>query len=186
MLKYAPRPLKLVVVIVLVLAGCRSVVLSEYGTRVAVVRNDDGSARGREFRNRGVDFRVPAVGDPVIAAADGVVREIENDECAGYKVLIEHPRFARYTFYINLRETTVKAGQAVARGEVIGAVGLPRCSGKVIHVHMELLLPPEQVPAGAADVLAGTENPLAHAAGCFDASKRYPSDRLVLTYPVRC
>jgi murein DD-endopeptidase MepM/ murein hydrolase activator NlpD len=167
-------------------SGCRSVVLSEYGTRVAVVRNDDGSALGREFRNRGVDFKLWAVGDPIIAAADGIVREVEYDECAGYEVLIEHPGFARHTFYIHLAEPVVAPGQTVKRGEILGPVALPRCSGKVIHVHMELLLPPDQVPPGSTDVLAGTENPLAHSAGCFDARKRYPTNRLVLTYPVRC
>jgi hypothetical protein len=30
------------------------------------------------------------------------------------------------------------------------------------------------------------ENPLARTAGCFDATRRSPKDRLVLTFPVRC
>ena len=171
---------------VLLTSACTSVVISKYGTRVAVVRNDDGSALAREFRNRGVDFNAYEVGDPVLAAADGVVREVEYDDCAGFEVLIEHPGFARYTFYIHLRDAAVKPGDRVRRGERIGAVGLPPCSGKVIHVHMELLLPPQPQGAGSADELAGTEDPLAHAAGCFDASRRYPTDRLVLTYPVKC
>jgi hypothetical protein len=29
-------------------------------------------------------------------------------------------------------------------------------------------------------------DPLPRMAGCFDAGARYPTDRLVLTYPVRC
>jgi len=181
-----PRTLRAVVVITLV-AGCNSVVLSEYGTRVAVSRSEDGSARGRKVRHRGVDFKEWALGDPVLAAADGVVRRVNFDDCAGVEVLIEHPGFNRHTFYIHLRQASVRPTQRVKRGDIIGEVGLYRCSGGVVHVHMELwsfeTLPRQGAPR---DDLAGTEDPLRHAAGCFNSNKQYPTDHLVLTYPVKC
>jgi hypothetical protein len=30
------------------------------------------------------------------------------------------------------------------------------------------------------------EDPLPRIVGCFDAAARYPTDRLVLTYPLKC
>jgi hypothetical protein len=45
------------------------------------------------------------------------------------------------------------------------------------HVHLEL--------QRGRDINA-LEDPLARIVGCFDETKRYPTDRLVLTYPVRC
>ena len=45
------------------------------------------------------------------------------------------------------------------------------------HVHLEL-----QRGADPKDL----HDPLSRMVGCFDASARYPADRLVLTYPVPC
>jgi murein DD-endopeptidase MepM/ murein hydrolase activator NlpD len=179
--------LRALAIATLVTSGCRSVVLSRYGTRVAVSRDEDGSARGRKVRHRGVDFKQWDIGDPVLAAADGVVRRVIVHECAGVEVLVEHARFKRFTFYIHLRHASVRAGQVVKRGEVLGEVGLYRCSAGVVHVHMELW-PFEGIPATRAslDDLTGTEDPLRYTDGCFDANKQYATEHLVLTYPVRC
>jgi murein DD-endopeptidase MepM/ murein hydrolase activator NlpD len=179
--------LRALTIVTLVTSGCRSVVLSRYGTRVAVSRNEDGSARGRKVRHRGVDFKQWDLGDPVIAAADGIVRRVSVEECAGVEVLIEHARFNRFTFYSHLRHASVIAGHVVKRGAVIGEVGLYRCSAGVVHVHMELW-PDERVPPThvSHDDLTGTEDPLRYMKGCFDSQKQYESERLVLTYPVTC
>lgn len=181
-----PRVLRAVVAISLV-AGCNSVVLSGYGTRVGVSRNEDGSVRGRNVPHQGVDFKAWAVGDPVLAAAYGEVRRVSFMDCSGVEVLVEHPDFNRYTLYVHLRQARVRPGQLVKRGEVIGEVGLYRCSGEVVHVHMELRWLKKRARYRRVPYeLVGTEDPLTHAAGCFDSTKQYPSDRLVLTYPVRC
>lgn len=181
------KVLRVIAAAALVTSGCRSVVLSKYGTRVAVSRNEDGSALGRKVRHRGVDFKESALGDSVLAAADGVVRRVSVDACAGVEVLVEHPRFKRSTFYIHLRAASVRPGQQVKRGDTLGEVGLFRCSAGVVHVHMELWSV-ETLPTTRAshDDLVGTEDPLRYAAGCFDSRTRYQSDRLVLTYPVKC
>jgi len=47
------------------------------------------------------------------------------------------------------------------------------------HVHLQLQL---QRGRDVNDI----EDPLPRLAGCFDATRRYPDDRLVLTYPVKC
>lgn len=167
--------------------GATSVVLSEYGTRIAVSRNEDGAVRARAFRHRGVDFKEWALGDPVLAAADGVVRRIRVDECAGVEVFIEHPSFRRFTLYMHLRRAAVGVGQHVKRGQSIGEVGLFRCSAGVVHVHMELWSFDRQQRRRASDLdLGPTEDPLDYDAGCYDSAKHYSSERLVLTYPVAC
>lgn len=166
-----------------IVCGCRSVVISKYGTELGVRRTDEGYAIKRPLRHRGVDFRAYVEGAPVFAAADGVVTEVKLDDCAGVEILIQHPRFDRFTFYIHLREAYVEPGDKLARGDVIGEVGLYPCSDKVIHVHMELWPVAKQQATGD---LEGTEDPLRYDGGCFDRNKTYPADRLVLTYPVKC
>lgn len=164
--------------------GCRSVVLSEYGTNVAVTRNDDGSARGRDHRHRGVDFRA-AVGEPAIAATDGRVISIKRDDCAGYYVMVKHPGLDRATSYVHLQSVGVARGDTVQRGQPLGEVGLFPCSGGIAHVHMELLnLSRAPGMTDPSDDLRGTEDPLRSSAGCFDPAKRYSP--VQLTYPVRC
>ena len=159
-------------------------VLSEYGTRAGVRRNDDGFVRARKQLHRGVDFKAWVVGDPVSAAADGEVMKLSLDECEGVRVLISHSSWRRFTYYIHLQKASVEVGDHVRRGDVIGEVGLYPCSDEVVHVHMEVWN--AELQPRADDDLLGTENPLNYSAGCFDRRKAYPTDRLVLTYPVSC
>jgi hypothetical protein len=50
-------------------------------------------------------------------------------------------------------------------------------------VHFELT----SVASGRASMVHGvTFDPLPVIVGCFDPSRTYESDRLVLTYPIRC
>jgi murein DD-endopeptidase MepM/ murein hydrolase activator NlpD len=73
----------------------------------------------------------------------------------------------------------VSIGDSVARGQRIGAVGTTgqRAWPGYEHVHLEL--------QRGRDV-AAVEDPMPRMVGCFDAAARYPTDRLVLTYPLRC
>ena len=138
----------------------------------------------RRERHAGVDFG-GKLGAPVLAAADGVVsRIIEWPPGCGHGVVVEHPGFKRWTAYCHMQSVTVRQGQAVTRGEQIGLIGASGNAVNIPHVHMELC-----TAACASHVdgdLSGTTDPLAVAAGCYDAGQAYPPDHLVLTFPVTC
>ena len=132
----------------------------------------------------GVDF-AERPGAPVLAVADGVVSHmIDSAIGCGHGVVIEHAAFARWSAYCHLQDVTVDVGQVVARGEPIGEVGRTGSTSEVPHVHLELCTSPCE-SHGDGD-FTGTEDPLAIAAGCYDAAQAYPNEQLVLTFPVRC
>jgi murein DD-endopeptidase MepM/ murein hydrolase activator NlpD len=132
----------------------------------------------------GVDF-AERQGAPVLAVADGVVSHmIDSAIGCGHGVVIEHAAFARWSAYCHLQAVTVDVGQVVARGETIGEVGRTGSTSEVPHVHLELCTSPCE-SHGDGD-FTGTEDPLAIAAGCYDAAQAYPNEQLVLTFPVRC
>lgn len=172
------------------LAACGGpTVLSTYQSMI-------GSNQGARFAaHAGVDFGDPA-GAPVLAAADGQVVSLANaptyydrDTC-GRGVLLSHSKFGRYTVYCHLSDVAVRQSQEVKRGDVIGYVGTTGFAGRWAatlppHVHLELCT--ERCPFGHADGnLRGTEDPSGISVGCFDPKKTYPTDQLVLTYPVKC
>jgi len=140
--------------------------------------------RPRRERHAGVDFG-GQLGDPVLAAADGVVSRVINwPPGCGNGLVIEHPGFKRWTAYCHMQTVTARQGQTVTRGEQIGLVGASGNAVSTPHVHMELC-----TVACASHVdgdLSGTTDPLAVAAGCFDPGGIYPGDHLVLTFPVAC
>ena len=164
----------------LCLSGCHSGprILSEYGTMVAVARNDDGTARGRSTPHDGVDIGLYEIGDPVIASADGIVSWVGGDPKYGTEVVITHSGGYR-TGYLHLARSTVSVGDRVSRGMTVGEAGLFWGSGEVVHVHWRLW----RIVRGGR---SPTEDPLPKTTGCFDGRKLYPTDRLVLTFPVRC
>lgn len=164
-------------------SGCaRQYVLSPYASTTWVSRADDGSVRRRARPHRGVDIHVNSVRDPVIAAAPGEVIGLRHTEGAGQEVLIQHGRWSLYTSYVHLETVSVKEGDFVRRGDVLGTVGLFPWSAGVPHVHLEVC-----TNAGChGEELDGTVDPMSHVVGCFVPDRHYPTDRFVLTYPVEC
>jgi murein DD-endopeptidase MepM/ murein hydrolase activator NlpD len=74
------------------------------------------------YRHRGIDIAAPQ-GTPVVAAADGVVALAEDwFALHGQTVILDHGQGVA-TLYLHLSAIEVKAGQRVARGQVIGRVG---------------------------------------------------------------
>jgi murein DD-endopeptidase MepM/ murein hydrolase activator NlpD len=131
----------------------------------------------REGSHQGVDLAA-AVGTPVIAPAEGVVNRIIADDLCGTGMVLSHGPLA--TVYCHLSEVSVQIGQSVRRGDVLGRTGV---TGRgpdpgFEHLHFEL----RDGPAREATRL----DPMPFVAGCFDGLKRYPTDRLALTYPLPC
>lgn len=71
--------------------------------------------------HRGLDLEA-SVGDPVAAAADGVVAIAGSFYYAGNCVYLDHGQ-GLFTMYFHLSELRVAEGQKVSRGQVIGLAG---------------------------------------------------------------
>jgi murein DD-endopeptidase MepM/ murein hydrolase activator NlpD len=101
---------------------------SHYGNR-------DNPFNGERTFHSGVDISAP-LGTPIRTTADGVVSYSGWNQSSGYLVVIEHG-CGFSTVYAHNKDNTVKIGQKVRRGEVIGHVG---SSGKSTgpHVHYEV------------------------------------------------
>ena len=138
----------------------------------------------RRSPHAGVDFG-GKLGEPVLAAADGTVRRLINSPSGcGHGLVIEHTGFKRWTAYCHMEDVTVRRGEEVSRGQQIGLLGNSGTAMNIPHVHLELC-----TFACASHVdgdLAGTEDPLDIADGCYTPGKAYATKHLVLTFPVAC
>lgn len=131
----------------------------------------------RPVPHTGVDF-AGYWGQPVHAPADGVVLSASWYGRCGNTLNIHHPAFSAVTRYCHLAEIVVKEGP-VRRGQLIaraGNTGDPEGHGlpRSMHLHWELTVAGRLV------------DPLAYTVGCHEPGRTYPTDRLVLTYPVGC
>ncbi len=89
----------------------------------------------REF-HKGIDIAGP-IGVPVVSTADGIVTRAENN-AYGYGKLVEVTHgFGFSTRYAHLNSISVKIGQFVKRGQVIGARGSTGWSTGP-HLHYEV------------------------------------------------
>ncbi len=79
----------------------------------------------------GTDFRA-AVGTPVVAANDGIVRLAKDRYYAGGSVIIDHG-YRIFTQYYHLSELKVAVGQRVKKGQVIALSG---DTGRVTGAHL--------------------------------------------------
>jgi murein DD-endopeptidase MepM/ murein hydrolase activator NlpD len=164
-------------------AAAGPVVLSPYRATL----NPGGGARGGA--HPAIDFG-GRIGDPVLAAADGIVvgvyREGPHRPC-GNGLHIWHSGFMRHTIYCQLAEVKVRPYDTVQRGQLVGLLGTsgePSWSTRPIPM-LHFGLHDSARPRHDGD-LEGTFDPMDYMSGCFDPGKTYPGDRLVLTYPVRC
>jgi murein DD-endopeptidase MepM/ murein hydrolase activator NlpD len=129
--------------------------------------------------HRGIDVAGP-IGADVLAAADGriTVARDSRDLC-GLIVVVVHDPYDYRTVYCHLSALSVTVGERVGRGQRLGTLGATgqRAWPGYEHVHLEL-----QRGASPDDL----EDPTARLVGCFDPGASYPTERLALTYPVRC
>lgn len=101
---------------------------SSYGLRISPFT-------GKEQFHPGVDI-AGAEGTPIVAPAKGTVVFVGKDGPLGMSVRIKHDSVFETT-YGHLQKASVKKGQAVERGEVIGFMGNSgRSTGH--HLHYEL------------------------------------------------
>ena len=118
------------------LATCAPVdgeVLSGYAMEVLSYNENT-----RDWRvHNGVDFAAPE-GTAVVAAADGQVYTVYEDDQMGMTVVIRHE--GGYTTRYSSLEPSVSAGQAVTMGQTIGAVGTSALMENALghHVHFSV------------------------------------------------
>ena len=95
--------------------------------------------------HRGVDFAV-SEGTRVYATADGTVSEVNSKKGAssGISVTIKHGKSGYTTFYGHLSRASVRKGQRVRQGDIIGLSGNSGLSFAP-HLHYEVLLDGRQV-----------------------------------------
>ena len=130
-------------------------------------------------RHRGIDVAARPGADVIAAAPGRVSVARDNRDLCGLIVVIDHEPGEYRTVYCHAAELTVRAGDRVERGARIGVVGTTgqRAWPGFEHVHLELQRGRDR---------NALEDPRGRLAGCFDPGQPYPSDRLVLTFPVRC
>jgi hypothetical protein len=87
--------------------------------------------------HKGIDFSTRK-GTPVVATADGVVASAGRNGGYGLAVLIDHGNGMK-TRYAHCNTISVKAGERVKRGQIIGAAGMTG-RATAVNVHYEVLL----------------------------------------------
>ena len=92
---------------------------------------------GRPAKHHGIDIRA-AIGTPVLAAAAGTVVHRKHDTGFGKVITLAHG-YGISTRYGHLHTMSVKVGQTLARGEVIGTVGNTGLSTGP-HLHYEVIV----------------------------------------------
>ena len=86
--------------------------------------------------HEGFDIAAPA-GTTVVAAADGKVRQADYASSPGHRVVIDHAG-GWETRYLHLSSKSVRTGQTVTKGQVIGKVGSTgNSTGNHLHFQVE-------------------------------------------------
>lgn len=101
-----------------------SKITSDFGTK-RVYNN-----KLRSFHS-GIDFKA-AIGTPIVAANNGIVKLAKDRFYAGNSIIIDHGQ-AIYTCYFHLNSISVKKNQFVKKGEIIGYSG---STGRVTGPHL--------------------------------------------------
>ncbi len=102
----------------------------------------------RKKFHKGIDIAAP-VGTKVIASKEGMVSFAGRRKRYGYVVIIKHDKNME-TRYAHLQKITVKKGEFVRQGEVIGLVGKTgRATG--YHLHFEIRI--NNTPVNPEDYL---------------------------------
>lgn len=96
--------------------------------------------------HKGIDYE-GSKNDPILAAAPGKADVLSLNEL-GTTVRIQHSN-GMYTFYAHLEAATVRSGEQVQRGQIIGRMG--NTGGKSTGVHLHFALSHTSTTAGHTD-----------------------------------
>lgn len=102
--------------------------------------------------HRGNDYGAPR-GTPIIATADGVVKNVEVQRGYGKVVIIEHSGGYK-TLYAHMHKYNTKRGARVKKGDVIGFVGSTGYATGP-HLHYELIANGKHVDSVKAKIPEG-------------------------------
>jgi murein DD-endopeptidase MepM/ murein hydrolase activator NlpD len=97
-------------------------IVSGFGTRTSI--QEPGTSR----HHQGLDI-AGSIGDPVYAAADGIVEHATENgaagfSCYGHVIVVWHPQWDEdRTFYAHLSAMAVSVGERVQSGDRIGSIG---------------------------------------------------------------
>jgi len=92
-----------------------------------------------QYRTNDSVYISSSEGTDVLAAADGVVSEVVEDETKGNYVVIEHENGWKTT-YGQLADITVSEGSAVSKGDVLGVVAAPSVYSSAMGPHVEFMV----------------------------------------------
>ena len=108
----------------------------------------------RDWRvHNGIDIAADE-GTPVCAAADGVVESVREDDALGYTVVISHEGGYTTQYSSLSQELSVKSGEAVAMGQVIGCVGSSALLETTLGPHVHFSVTCQGQPMDPAQFLA--------------------------------
>lgn len=100
----------------------------------------------------GVDYAAP-IGTAVLAAADGKVRAVYEDDLLGWTVSVDHGD-GWVTYYANLdEEIPVQVGAAVAGGDRLGSVGRTALLELAAEPHLHFAVCRNKVPQDPEEFL---------------------------------
>lgn len=109
----------------------------------------DGGTRTHEGVDISARFRTPA-----LAAADGYIRRVNEDNLGGKVVFLEDDNSGYSLYYAHLDSQTVRSGQRVRAGDVVGLVGKTgNAQNTVPHLHFGIY-----TGSGAIDPQAFIDN----------------------------
>ena len=113
----------------------------------------------RVTAHNGIDYKAPK-GTPVFTAGDGKVIKSAYSKYNGHHVFVQHAN-SIVTKYLHFTKRTVKKGQRVKQGQVIGYVGATGLA-QAPHLHYEFVVNgvhrnPRTVPLPKADALKGKQ-----------------------------
>ncbi|MBP3684067.1 MAG: M23 family metallopeptidase [Oscillospiraceae bacterium] len=108
----------------------------------------------RDWRvHNGIDLAAEA-GAQVVAAADGEVYSVSEDEALGYTVVIRHDDGYTTRYSSLAEEIPVKAGDQVAAGQVIGCAADSAITESALGSHVHFCVTRHDVPMDPAEFLA--------------------------------
>ena len=108
----------------------------------------------RDWRvHNGVDYGAEA-GTPVLAAADGTVTAVKEDDLMGYTLVLRHTGGYETTYAGLARKPELAVGQTVALGEQIGEVGTSALAETALGPHIHFSVTYQDMPMNPEDFLS--------------------------------